>query len=102
MGTVLFADDFGCVPDGRFLENASIEAGSVLGSGCTIHSGARIVRSFLGDRVTVFNHSVITDSRIAKKVQAVFEADWAQTAPAPKSGKEKEREKDATPVSVAG
>ena len=42
-----------------------IEAGSVVGSGCTIHSGARIVRSFLGDRVTVLNHSVITDSRIA-------------------------------------
>jgi len=45
---------------------------------------------------------IITDSRIAKKVQAVFEADWAQTAPAPRSGKEKEKEKDATPVSVAG
>jgi len=45
---------------------------------------------------------IITDSRIAKKVQAVFEADWAQTAPATRSGKEKEKEKDATPVSVAG
>ena len=45
---------------------------------------------------------IITDSRIAKKVQAVFEADWVQTAPASKAGKEKEKEKDATPVSVAG
>ena len=45
---------------------------------------------------------IITDSRIAKKVQAVFEADWAQAGPASKSGKEKEKEKDATPVSVAG
>ena len=38
---------------------------------------------------------IITDSRIAKKVQAVFEADWTQTAPASKSGKEKDKEKDA-------
>jgi cardiolipin synthase len=45
---------------------------------------------------------IITDSRIAKKVQAIFEADWAQTAPTSKSGKEKDKEKDATPVSVAG
>jgi cardiolipin synthase len=45
---------------------------------------------------------IITDSRIAKKVQTVFEADWAQAGPASKSGKEKEKEKDATPVSVAG
>ncbi|MET0522697.1 MAG: right-handed parallel beta-helix repeat-containing protein [Jiangellaceae bacterium] len=30
MGTVLFADDFGCVPDGRFLEKASIDEGSAL------------------------------------------------------------------------
>jgi hypothetical protein len=28
--TVLFADDFGCVPDGRFLERGSIEAGSAV------------------------------------------------------------------------
>lgn len=42
-----------------------IEAGSVIGSGCEIHSGARIVNAQLGDRVIVFNHTVITDSRIA-------------------------------------
>jgi phosphatidylserine/phosphatidylglycerophosphate/cardiolipin synthase-like enzyme len=45
---------------------------------------------------------IVTDSRIAKKVQAVFEADWAQAASALKAGKEKEKDKDATPVSVAG
>jgi bifunctional UDP-N-acetylglucosamine pyrophosphorylase/glucosamine-1-phosphate N-acetyltransferase len=42
-----------------------IEAGSVIGSGCEIHSGARIVNAQLGDRVTVLNHTVISDSRIA-------------------------------------
>jgi len=42
----------------------SIERGSVLGSGCEIHSGARIVNAQLGDGVTILNHSLITDSRI--------------------------------------
>jgi len=42
----------------------SIERGSVIGTGCELHSGARIVASQLGDRVTVLNHCVITDSRI--------------------------------------
>ena len=37
---------------------------------------------------------IVTDSRIAKRIQAVFEADWALSAPAPKkNGKEKEDEK---------
>jgi phosphatidylserine/phosphatidylglycerophosphate/cardiolipin synthase-like enzyme len=43
---------------------------------------------------------IITDSRIARKVLSVFEADWAQAGAALKAGKEKE--KDATPVVVAG
>ena len=42
----------------------SIERGSVLGSGCEIHSGARIVNAQLGDGVTILNHSLVTDSRI--------------------------------------
>lgn len=41
-----------------------IERGSVVGNGCEIHSGARIVNSHLGDCVTILNHSVVTDSRI--------------------------------------
>jgi cardiolipin synthase A/B len=43
---------------------------------------------------------IVTDSRIAKKVQAVFEADWALTQSESKAAKEKEKE--PTPVSVAG
>jgi bifunctional UDP-N-acetylglucosamine pyrophosphorylase/glucosamine-1-phosphate N-acetyltransferase len=42
----------------------SIERGSIVGTSCEIHSGARIVGSQLGDRVTVLNHCVITDSRV--------------------------------------
>ena len=47
---------------------------------------------------------IVTDSRIAKKVQSVFESDWDQSLSVSKLGKEKEKErdKDATPVSVAG
>jgi len=42
-----------------------IEGRTTIGSGCEIHSGARIVDSTLGDRVTVYNHCVITNSSIA-------------------------------------
>ena len=42
-----------------------IEGATTIGVGCEIHSGARIVNSQLGDRVTVFNHCVINNSRIA-------------------------------------
>ena len=43
----------------------SLEGRTTIGGGCAIHSGARIVDSRLGDRVTVFNHSVITGASIA-------------------------------------
>ena len=46
---------------------------------------------------------IITDSRITKKVQSIFEADWAEAVPASKSPpKEKDKDKDLTPVSAAG
>jgi phosphatidylserine/phosphatidylglycerophosphate/cardiolipin synthase-like enzyme len=45
---------------------------------------------------------IVTDSRIARKIQAIFEADWSLCGPAKEKEKEKEKEKDATPVSVAG
>ncbi len=44
---------------------AQIEGRSEIGEGCTIHSGARIRDSRLGNRVTVLDGSVILDSEIA-------------------------------------
>jgi bifunctional UDP-N-acetylglucosamine pyrophosphorylase/glucosamine-1-phosphate N-acetyltransferase len=44
----------------------SLEGHTTIGSGCEIHSGARIVDSQIADRVTVFNHCVITGSRVAE------------------------------------
>jgi bifunctional UDP-N-acetylglucosamine pyrophosphorylase/glucosamine-1-phosphate N-acetyltransferase len=42
----------------------SIEGASVIGLACEIHSGARIIASRLGDRVTILNHCVIAHSRL--------------------------------------
>jgi bifunctional UDP-N-acetylglucosamine pyrophosphorylase / glucosamine-1-phosphate N-acetyltransferase len=47
----------------------SIEGKTTIGSGCEIHSGARIVNSTIGDRVTVFNHCVITNTTLADDVR---------------------------------
>jgi bifunctional UDP-N-acetylglucosamine pyrophosphorylase/glucosamine-1-phosphate N-acetyltransferase len=46
----------------------SLEGRTTIGAGCEIHTGVRIVNSQIGDRVRVFNHCVITDSRIADDV----------------------------------
>jgi len=43
----------------------SLEGRTTIGAGCEIHSGARIVDSRIGDRVTILNHCVITASTIA-------------------------------------
>jgi bifunctional UDP-N-acetylglucosamine pyrophosphorylase/glucosamine-1-phosphate N-acetyltransferase len=43
----------------------SIEGRTTIGSGCEIHSGVRIVDSTIGDRVTILNHCVITEARVA-------------------------------------
>jgi bifunctional UDP-N-acetylglucosamine pyrophosphorylase / glucosamine-1-phosphate N-acetyltransferase len=47
----------------------SIEGATTIGRGCEIHSGARIVDSTIGDGVTVFNHCVITNTRLANDVR---------------------------------
>jgi bifunctional UDP-N-acetylglucosamine pyrophosphorylase/glucosamine-1-phosphate N-acetyltransferase len=39
-----------------------LEGTTRIGSACEIHAGARIVNSIIGDRVTIRNHTVITDS----------------------------------------
>ena len=46
----------------------SLEGRTTIGAGCEIHSGARIVDSRLGDRVTILNHCVITGSTIGNDV----------------------------------
>jgi bifunctional UDP-N-acetylglucosamine pyrophosphorylase/glucosamine-1-phosphate N-acetyltransferase len=43
----------------------SLEGRTTIGSGCEIHSGARIVDSRIGDRVTILNHCVITNALVA-------------------------------------
>ena len=43
----------------------SLEGHTTIGSDCEIHSGVRIVDSHVGDRVTVLNHCVITNARVA-------------------------------------
>jgi bifunctional UDP-N-acetylglucosamine pyrophosphorylase/glucosamine-1-phosphate N-acetyltransferase len=46
----------------------SLEGRTTIGAGCEIHSGARIVDSQIGDRVTILNHCVITNAKIADDV----------------------------------
>lgn len=47
----------------------SLEGATVIGAGCEIHSGVRIVNSRLGARVVVYNHCVITDAAIGDDVK---------------------------------
>jgi len=42
----------------------SLEGRTSVGEGCEIHSGVRLVNARIGDRVTVLNHSIITDSEV--------------------------------------
>jgi bifunctional UDP-N-acetylglucosamine pyrophosphorylase / glucosamine-1-phosphate N-acetyltransferase len=43
----------------------SLEGATVIGAGCEIHSGARIVDSRLGDGATVLNHCVLNNATLA-------------------------------------
>ena len=48
--------------------HVSLEGTTLIGSGCEIHSGVRIVNSRLADRVTICNHCVIVDTATASDV----------------------------------
>src|SRR5262249_36256487 len=47
----------------------SLEGDTTIGGGCEIHSGVRITNSRIGDRVTVLDHSVIANSRVADEAR---------------------------------
>ena len=46
----------------------ALEGRTTIGAGCEIHSGVRIVDSQIGDRVTILNHCVIMNARVADDV----------------------------------
>jgi bifunctional UDP-N-acetylglucosamine pyrophosphorylase/glucosamine-1-phosphate N-acetyltransferase len=52
-------------PDTILHPGVSLEGRTAIGAGCEIHTGARIIDSQIGDRVTILNHCVITRSTIA-------------------------------------
>ena len=43
----------------------TLDGRTVVGRGCEIHSGVRIVDSAIGDGVTILDHSVLTEARVA-------------------------------------
>jgi bifunctional UDP-N-acetylglucosamine pyrophosphorylase/glucosamine-1-phosphate N-acetyltransferase len=45
----------------------SLEGRTVIGAGCQIHSGVRIVDSQVGDRVTIHDHCVLTGVTVAEE-----------------------------------
>jgi bifunctional UDP-N-acetylglucosamine pyrophosphorylase/glucosamine-1-phosphate N-acetyltransferase len=56
-------------PDTIIHPGVSIEGSTTIGSGCEIHSGVRIVNSEVGDRVTILNHCVLVESRVAAEAR---------------------------------
>lgn len=51
-------------PDTVIHPGVHLEGSTRIGAACELHAGVRIVNSTLGDRVTVLNHCVVTDSRV--------------------------------------
>jgi bifunctional UDP-N-acetylglucosamine pyrophosphorylase/glucosamine-1-phosphate N-acetyltransferase len=63
--TTYIDPDVAVGPDTVIHPGVMLEGQTRIGSACEIHSGARIVDSTLGDRVTVRNFCVITGARLA-------------------------------------
>jgi bifunctional UDP-N-acetylglucosamine pyrophosphorylase/glucosamine-1-phosphate N-acetyltransferase len=63
--TAYIGPDVTMAPDTIVHPYVFVEGRTSVGPGCELHAGARIVDSTLGARVTVFNHTVITESKIA-------------------------------------
>jgi bifunctional UDP-N-acetylglucosamine pyrophosphorylase/glucosamine-1-phosphate N-acetyltransferase len=51
-------------PDTILHPGVSLEGSTHIGSDCEIHSGARIIDSRIGDRVTILDHCLITGSTV--------------------------------------
>ncbi len=49
--------------------NVYLEGQTRIGAACEIHAGVRLVDATLGDRVTVLNYTVITDSVVGSEVR---------------------------------
>jgi bifunctional UDP-N-acetylglucosamine pyrophosphorylase/glucosamine-1-phosphate N-acetyltransferase len=49
--------------------NVYLEGRTTVGAACEIHAGARIVDSTIGERVTILNYTVITDSVVESDVR---------------------------------
>lgn len=55
-------------PDTIIRPGVTLEGRTIIGSRCEIHGGVRVVDSRIGDRVTIFNHCVITGATLADDV----------------------------------
>lgn len=66
--TTYIDDDVQVGADSVIRPGVSLERGTVIGSGCEINSGVRIVNSAIGDRTKILNHCVICDSAIGADV----------------------------------
>jgi bifunctional UDP-N-acetylglucosamine pyrophosphorylase/glucosamine-1-phosphate N-acetyltransferase len=51
-------------PDTVVHPGVSIEGASVIGTGCEIHSGSRLVNARIADGATILNHCVISDAAV--------------------------------------
>ena len=49
--------------------NVYLEGRTLVGAGCEIHAGTRIVDSTIGDRVVVLNYTIVTESTVAADVR---------------------------------